>query len=77
MQFSGTTYIAVLCCAMLFCKFGTFKISISHILENINHILGDNTDLFESLVHTVHGIRETLARYYMDSYTYLQYNCKI
>ena len=41
MQFSGTTYRAVLCCAMLFCKFGTFKISISHILENINHILGD------------------------------------
>ena len=40
-QLWETTYIAVLCCAMLFYKFGTFKISINHILENISHILGD------------------------------------
>ena len=55
-NFERHIYIAVLYCAMLFRKFGGFRISISHILGNISHILGNISHILGNISHILGDI---------------------
>ena len=65
-QFWETTYIAVLCCAILFCKFETFKISItSHIQENnYTYCLG-YPEMYDYLPGCPWAVRDITATHFL------------